>query len=169
MLPLVAVIALLMGLVAYAAFPAFRASVLNLLMKDSERYTTWEYQESDEFTSEEDALSFKVELPDDYYLVRSEKNDYSEFALYQSKSDSNATLEISLQFDDILSLKTDNEDTDYYEKLIIQGHPAILIEKDDYTSLIMSDTSVPYFILINSNTIGRDELCRIAENLKVLC
>ena len=81
-LPLAAIIALLMGLVAYAAFPAFRASVLNLLMTENERYTTWEYQERDELLPSEDALSFEVELPDEYYLVKSEKTDISEFAVY---------------------------------------------------------------------------------------
>ena len=166
-LPLAAIIALLMGLVAYAAFPAFRASVLNLLMTENERYTTWEYQERDELLPSEDALSFEVELPDEYYLVKSEKNDISEFAVYQSKSDSSATIEISLQYGDSFSLRSDNENTDYYEELTIQGWPALLIEKDGFTELIMCDISLPCFIAINTNSLERDELCKIADNINI--
>ena len=164
-LPLAAIIALLMGLVAYAAFPAFRASILNLLMTENERYTTWEYTENDKLPP--DALSFGVELPDEYYLVRSEKNEYSEFAIYQSSSDDSATLEIALQYGESFSLKSDNEDYSYFEEVTIQGLPSVIIEKDDNVGLIMSNTSVPYFIIIQSNKLDRNDLCEIAKSLKI--
>lgn len=164
-LPLVAIIAILMGMVAYAAFPAFRASILNLLMTENERYTTWEYRESNELIPPENVLSFDVVLPDEYYLVKSEKNEVSELAVYQSKFDQNKSLSISLQYGDNSFLRSDNEDTDYYEELTIQGQPAVLIEKDGNNALIISDNSLPYFIVLNSNSMAREELCHIAENI----
>ena len=164
-LPLAAIIALLMGLVAYAAFPAFRASVLNLLMTENERYTTWEYKESDELQPAGDGLSFEIDLPDEYYLVKREKTEISEFAMFQSRSDSNATIEISLQYGETFSLKGDSEDVDYYEELIIQGCPTLIVEKDGYTELIMSNLSEAYFITINTNKLDRDEVCKLAESL----
>lgn len=164
-LPLAAIIALLMGLVAYAAFPAFRVSVLNLLMTEHERYTSWEYKENKDPQTKNDELSFEVDLPDEYSLVISEKTEISEFAVYQSTSDSNATIEISLQYGEIFTLKSDNEDLTFYEELMIQNCPALLIEKDGYLSLIVNNVSAPYFFVLNSNAIGRDKLCEIAESL----
>ena len=163
--PLVAIIALLMGLVAYAAFPTFRASVLNLLLTENDRYTTWEYQESDAVQPVGNGLSFEVELPNEYYLVTSEKGESSEFAFYQSRLDESAALEIDLRFGNQLSLKTDNENYSYYEETTIHGNSAVIIEKDDSTALIMSDTSFPYYVIISSNALDRDSLYNIAESM----
>lgn len=165
-LPIAVIIALLMGLVAYAAFPAFRASILNLLMTENGRYTTWEYQENMDLPSSADELPFELKLPDEFYLVKTQISTSYDYAQFQSKFDASRIIEISLQHGEFISLKSDAEDIDYYEELSIQGCPAVIIEKDGYIELIMTNISEPYFLTINTNAIDRNELYRVAETLK---
>lgn len=170
-MPLVAIIALLMGLVAYAAFPTFRAKVLNILIQQNGGQIDWEYVNKSEDTSEQldiQTLSFNADLPQSFILDELMQNELYEKANYHDRHYPDCTLQIAIARSEDIRTSTDIEDVDYFEKFLIQErYQAVLIEKNDYITVTWSNTDVPCYIMLVSTGLEPEMLKQIAESINL--
>ena len=168
-LPLVAITALLMGLVAYAAFPAFRAKVLNILMQQNGGQIDWEYVDKSEDIYEQldtQVLSFTVDLPQDFVLDEYMQNEFYEIANYHDRNYPDCTLQISIARSEDMRASTDFEDVAYSENFLIQErYQAVLTEKNDYITVTWSNTDVPCYIMLVSTGLEPEMVKHVAESI----
>ena len=171
-LPLVAIIALLMGLVAYAAFPAFRAKVLNILMQQNGGHIDWEYVEKSEDMSEHpdaQALSFTIDLPQDFILDEYMQNEFYEKANYHDLYNPESTIQVSIVRGEDMRVSSDVEDVTYYEEFLVHGsNRAVLTQKGGYSFVVWNDYDIPCFITLTSNNLSISTIKAIAESINII-
>lgn len=170
LLPLVAVIIAAMAVLAYAAFPEFRADVLNLLLRNNTSSIDWSFVDDKGINAQSDipeAPTFTVELPEGYVLFDYWSIDFTEEAKYLHKNDETHSITISVLHSGYTATNTDIEDVDYYEQTIIQGYPAVLTVKDGLTCITWGNKELPCYVTLKTTGMDFSTAKQIAESVVV--
>lgn len=170
LLPLVAVIIAAMAVLAYAAFPEFRADVLNLLLKNNTGSIDWSFVDDKGIDAQSDipeSPTFTVELPEGYVLFDYWSTDFTEEAKYLHRNDETHSITISVLHSGYTATNTDIEDADYYEQTTIQGYKAILITKNGLTRLVWGSPDTLCYVTLEATDMDSDTVKQIAESIVV--
>lgn len=155
---LAALIALLLGVVAFAIIPAFKAGVMNVLLKRENDQVDWEYVVPDgtEPVDIDSDRSITLDIPDEYYYAKHAKDDVHESFTYISEDDPTLYFQILVIHGSEMSISTDTENVDYYEEFLINNRDTAIVteknqclciswidsQKEDYISILTND---PHF------------------------
>lgn len=170
LLPLVAVIIAAMAVLAYAAFPEFRADVLNLLLRNNTSSIDWSFVDDKGIDAQSDipeSPTFTVDLPVGYELSEYWYSSDMEQADYQSKITEDGRIIISILHGENATAISDIENADYYEQTLIQGYTAILTIKDETTSIVWGDPNIQCYVILKTTGIEVSAAKQIAESVVV--
>lgn len=170
LLPLVAVIIAAMAVLAYAAFPEFRADVLNLLLRNNTSSIDWSFVDDKGIDAQSDipeSPTFSVQLPSEYMLSEYWNNIDTEQATYLHQNDETKNIVISVFHNGYAAASTDAEDVDYYEQTIIQGYPAVLTVKDGLTCITWGNKDLSCYVTLKTTGIDFTISKQIAESVVV--
>lgn len=170
LLPLVAVIIAAMAVLAYAAFPEFRADVLNLLLRNNTGSIDWSFVDDKGIDAQSDipeSPTFTVDLPVGYELSEYWSTYFTEEAKYLYQNDESHSITISVLHSGYTATNTDIEDVDYYEQTIIQGYPAVLTVKDGLTCITWGNKELPCYVTLKTTGIDFTISKQIAESVVV--
>ena len=161
-----AAIITMLGIIAFAAIPAFRTSVLNILLRHENNRVDWEYVSPDnQGGSESENLSFSITIPEYYYLQEYAINEYCESAVYTTL-DHNSEISVFIIRGEDMLISTDSEDVDWIDQVKIHGSSiAIMTQKDGFTNIFWSDPIEAVHIQISANALSRDDLLLLADSL----
>lgn len=163
----VAIMAALFG-VAYALSPEFRAGTLNVLMQLDEKAASFQLVDDESASPEVPALLPNVTvgwLPEGYVGT-----DAVQSRLQATIDYTNANgdlIRVRVFTDDQTFYSLDTEDADSSVPTIIQGQPALLIEKDNVLRILWADTNSGTYIFVSSSSIDADTLNQVAESVSV--
>lgn len=170
LLPLVAVIIAAMAVLAYAAFPEFRADVLNLLLRNNTSSIDWSFVDDKGIDAQSDipeSPTFTVDLPVGYELSEYSNSDYTEKAKYVDQNDETHSITISVLHSGYTAINTDIEDVDYYEQVTIQGYKAVLTSKSEATCIVWGDSELQCYVMLRTTGMDFDTAKQIAESVVV--
>ena len=161
---LAALIALLLGVVAFATIPAFHDRVLNVFMIHEKETVDWEFDKQ----PKEPHYEVSFTIPDGYLLTKQETDSYSDFRVYTKANDPEAQIQIQIfHINEGTRISIDAEDLDYYEEIMIhENYPGIITEKEGFRHISWADTAHACHIAILSNRLSRDELVQMAESVQ---
>lgn len=171
LLPLVAVIIAAMAVLAYAAFPEFRADVLNLLLRNNTGSIDWSFVDDKGIDAQSDipeSPTFTVELPEGYVLFDYWSTDFTEEAKYLHRNDETHSITISVLHSGYTATNTDIEDADYYEQTTVQGYKAMLTVKHGLTCIIWGDPNIQCYVTLEATNLDLTTTKQIAESVVVL-
>ena len=164
-LPWAVVIAMALMAVAMAAFPSFRAGVLNILRIKAIDNTTWSFNSSS--NPAKNGLSFSVVLPDEFEVREISVTPDVETADYQSSIDADSIISITVFFGDNSVVGINNENCDIYSEIDIQGHSAELYIKNMSAWVTWADSGIPYICSIESTNVDANEIIEIANSFSL--
>ena len=164
-LPWAVVIAMALMAVAMAAFPAFRASVLNVLKINANDNTTWSFNSSSKAVN--NGLSFSIDLPESFEAKNISITPDIETIDYQSKTNPEVTISATVFYGENSIVGINNENCDSYSTIDIQGHSAELYVKDTSAWVTWADSSIPYICSIESTNINSDDIIKIARSFSL--
>lgn len=170
LLPLVAVIIAAMAVLAYAAFPEFRADVLNLLLRNNTSSIDWSFVDDKGIDAQSDipeSPTFSVQLPSGYMLSEYWNNIDTEQATYLHQNDETHSITISVLHSGYTATNTDIEDVDYYEQATIQGYEAMLTVKNGLTRITWGDPAVQCYVTLKATGMDFSTAKQIAESVIV--
>ena len=163
----VAIMAALFG-AAYALSPEFRAGTLNILMQLDERAASFQLVEDESAAPEMPALMPNVTvgwLPEGYRLG-APVYDRLKTSIDCTNSDGSIIrVRIYAEYQSLYSL--DIQDADMCKGIIIQEHPALLIQKEGLLRISWVDDTLCIYAYVESDTIDENTLTQIAENVLV--
>lgn len=165
---IIAAIAVVVFTTAIAISEDCRIAARNLVISVNERYTDFrmEVTGQDEYSpalnNKDGAYFERLEIgwiPEGFQLV---KNDYNHWTFYENQG--GEWIQI-LFADEDSAIQLDTENADVSDSNIA-GLPAVVIEKDGQTTILLTDTEHGFFyIVIASQGVGFETATRIAENL----
>lgn len=170
LLPLVAVIIAAMAVLAYAAFPEFRADVLNLLLRNNTGSIDWSFVDNKGIDAQSDipeSPTFTVELPAGYELSEYWYSSDMEQADYRSKITEDGRIIISVLHGENAATNTDIQEADYYEQTSIQGYDAVLTIKDGLICIVWGDPDIQCYVALRVTEIDSAVAKQIAESVVV--
>lgn len=169
-LPLVAAIIATMAVLAYAAFPEFRADVLNLMLKHNANSIGWSFVDDNGIEAQSalpESPTFTVVLPDEYELSEYWSKSDMEQADYRSKTTEDGRIVISVLHGGNASTNTDIQEADYYEEILIQEYHAMLMVKDGLTCITWGDPDLPCYVTLRVTGMDVTAAKQIAESIVV--
>ena len=161
----VAIISLSSVVVAFADVrEAVTAIIYHLVLEENEKYTVISVGESTGFIDPQiydwEGAYAPTYMPDGFeYALRDDSQDYH-FVGYTNKD---KYVNIS-QFDNGIA-KVDTEDSINKEQIVVNGSNALVYEKDGLTSISWRSGETLFWV---EGNINRDEMIKIAENIKIL-
>lgn len=170
LLPLVAVIIAAMAVLAYAAFPEFRADVLNLLLRNNTGSIDWSFVDDKGIDAQSDipeSPTFTVDLPVGYELSEYWSTYFTEEAKYLYQNDESHSITISVLHSAYTTASSDTENADYYEQTKIQEYKAVLTIKDGLIRLIWGSDEIPCYVVLEANDLDFYSIKQIAESIIV--
>ena len=148
---------------AFAAFPEVRANLYNLIIREYEDHTEFDYTQ--QFSDEYSSADFTIEpgwLPDGFTLSDEGQVDALIYKTYQNKNKADVSITKSIMSGGPLLVDSENA---IKTKITIQKHEATLIEKEAWRCLVIpmpKDDKIVYF---ESNGVSSADVIKIAENL----
>lgn len=170
LLPLVAVIIAAMAVLAYAAFPEFRADVLNLLLRNNTSSIDWSFVDDKGIDAQSDipeSPTFAVELPEEYVLEDYSSTAHTEQAQYRSVETDKSQITISVFRGRNAATSTDIEEADFYEQSVIQGYEAVLTSKNEAICIVWGDSELQCYVMLRTTGMDFDTAKQIAESVVV--
>ena len=164
-LPWAVVIAMALMAVAFAAFPSFRASMLNVLRINATDNTSWSFNSSS--NTVKNGLSFSIDIPDVFEVKEISISPEAETVDYQSTMNVDDIISITVFFGNNTVVGINNENCDLYSTIDIQGHLAEFCIKDQKTWITWADSSIPYICTIESTSVDSDEIIDIANSFSL--
>lgn len=146
-LPWAVVIAMALMAVAFAAFPAFRAGVLNVLKINMSDNTTWRFYDSESGfeVSQNTSPSFRIQIPDGYIIEEYYSDSLLETIYCQNASNSESFFSVSVSTGSNAVIGIDNNNYTDFQILEIQGHAAELYAGEGRIWVTWADPSVPCY------------------------
>ena len=147
----------------FAAFPEVRANLYNLIIREYEDHTEFNYAE--QFSDEYSSADFTIEpgwLPDGFTLSDEGQVDALIYKTYQNKNKADVSITKRIMSGGPLLVDSENA---IKTKITIQKHEATLIEKEAWRCLVIpmpKDDKIVYF---ESNGVSSADVIKIAENL----
>lgn len=151
---------------AYAASPQFRAGTLNLLMNLDERAAS--FQLSEDHAAETPALMPNVTvgwLPEGYHLGAPVQTRLKTTLDYTNVDEDLIRVRVFTEYQTNYNL--DIEDADVCDEITIQGHPALIVEKEGLWRISWADETTGTYIYVSSNAINVSDLTQVAESVSV--
>lgn len=148
---------------AFAAFPEVRANLYNLIIREYEDHTEFDYTQ--QFSDEYSSADFTIEpgwLPDGFTLSDEGQVDALIYKTYQNKNKADVSITKKIMSGGPLLVDSENA---IKTKITIQKHEATLIEKEAWRCLVIpmpKDDKIVYF---ESNGVSSADVIKIAENL----
>lgn len=153
---------------AYAAFEPFRVGTLNLLMDLDEKVASFQLVDENAAMPDAPPLTPNVEigwLPEGYSMLSPVKSGFT--TTIDCYNEDGALMRVRVYASDGAQYTFDIEDPDIYEKVIIAGHNAILIKKESLLRITWADDSTGTFIYIESDSVDKQILLQVAENIGI--
>jgi len=163
----VAIMAALFG-AAYALSPEFRAGTLNVLMQLDERAASFQLVEDESASPEMPALMPNVTvgwLPEGYVGVESSQSRL--VTTINCANNIGDFIHICVYTDNQTLYNFDIEDVDTYEEVLIQGHSALLVRKDNLLRISWAEEITGTYVYVSSDSIDKNALTQVAENISI--
>lgn len=147
----------------FAAFPEVRANLYNLIIREYEDHTEFDYTE--QFSDEYSSADFTIEpgwLPDGFTLSDEGETYTLICKTYKEKDGKDISITKSIMSGGSLAIDSENAKKSTAD---IQGHEATLFEKGSWTSLVIPMPEIDEIVYLESNGVSMDEVIKVAENL----
>ena len=148
---------------AFAAFPEVRANLYNLIIREYEDHTEFDYTQ--QFSDEYSSADFTIEpgwLPDGFTLSDEGKSYTTMYKTFQDSNDN--TIFISRGILSGSPLSVDSEDATV-TSATIQKCEATVITKDEWNCIVIPMSDKNEIIYLDSEGISANMLEKVAENL----
>ena len=148
---------------AFAAFPEVRANLYNLIIREYEDHTEFDYTQ--QFSDEYSSADFTIEpgwLPDGFTLSDEGKSYTTMYKTFQDSNDN--TIFISRGILSGSPLSVDSEDATV-TSATIQKYEATVITKDERNCIVIPMSDKNEIIYLDSEGISANMLEKVAENL----
>ena len=148
---------------AFAAFPEVRANLYNLIIREYEDHTEFDYTQ--QFSDEYSSADFTIEpgwLPDGFKLSDEGETYTTVYKTFQDEEDN--TIFISKGVLSGSPLSVDSEDATV-TSTTIQSYKATVIEKEGWNCIVIPVTNKNEIIYMDSEELSANTLEKIAENL----
>ena len=158
-------VAVLLAAGTFAAFPEVRANLYNLIIREYEDHTEFDYTQ--QFSDEYSSADFTIEpgwLPDGFILADEGQTYTSLYCVYEDKTNSDIDISITKSTLSGGSLAVDTEDAKVMT-IMIQNHKTTLIEKENWNCVVIPIPKEDKIVYMNSNGVASDVLKKVAENL----
>lgn len=162
----VAILVLILNIVFGVSFftvEAFRVEVLNMALSFQETHATVRFVGE---TNEPKFAGYTIEnlravIPENYELISYEETPDGEYALFTNEDGARIMWDVH-SID--VTANLDDEDADYAQKIPIDGHDGVIIEKDGLSTILWGDdvTRKIYSIMADMN---RDELLSLVTEM----
>lgn len=152
---------------AYAAFPEFRTGTLNLLMELDSRAAS--FRLADESSAQTPSLlpSVRVDWLPEGYKGGNPVDDRLQTTI-DCTNEVGDLIRVRVFTENKTSYSLDIEEAASWEELTIQGHPALLIQKDSLYRIGWADDAINVYAYVESDAIDRDTLIQVAESVSIL-
>ena len=158
-------VAVLLAAGTFAAFPEVRANLYNLIIREYEDHTEFDYTQ--QFSDEYSSADFTIEpgwLPDGFILADEGQTYTSLYCVYEDKTNSDIDISITKSTLSGGSLAVDTEDAKVMT-IMIQNHKTTFIEKENRNCVVIPIPKEDKIVYMNSNGVASDVLKKVAENL----
>ena len=158
-------VAVLLAAGTFAAFPEVRANLYNLIIREYEDHTEFDYTQ--QFSDEYSSADFTIEpgwLPDGFILADEGQTYTSLYCVYEDKTNSDIDISITKSTLSGGSLAVDTEDAKVMT-IMIQNHKTTFIEKENWNCVVIPIPKEDKIVYMNSNGVASDVLKKVAENL----
>ena len=155
--------AVLLAAGTFAAFPEVRANLYNLIIREYEDHTEFDYTQ--QFSDEYSSADFTIEpgwLPDGFTLSDEGKSYTTMYKTFQDSNDN--TIFISRGILSGSPLSVDSEDATV-TSTTIQKYEATVITKDEWNCIVIPMSDKNEIIYLDSEGISANMLEKVAENL----
>lgn len=163
LLPIVAIIAIFLTAIAYAAVPAFRAEVLDLLLRITPESTTWSFEDVSPDYEAPSYDEYSCWMPTGFEKTETDSNNDLINDTY-TDGDGNCIL-ITIMKGKNAIVQTDNENLDYYEYTSTNGNKVIYTQKDSTIIASWAVSNVPCLISITATgNVDIDTIKHISDS-----
>ena len=156
-------VAVILAAGTFAAFPEVRANLYNLIIREYEDHTEFDYTER--FSDEYSSADFTIEpgwLPDGFALSDEGQTYTLIYKTYQNKDGSEISITKSVMSGGSLAVDSENAKT---TTVIIQKKQATLFEKGEWACLVIPILKNDEIIYLESNMVSAADVIKVAENL----
>lgn len=150
---------------AFAVFPEVRANLYNLIIREYEDHTEFDYTQ--QFSDEYSSADFTIEpgwLPDGFTLSDEGDTYTSVYKTYQNGPDTMIRIVKNVLSGGSLAVDTENAKV---TSITIQNHEATLIEKEEWSMIVISRPDIDEVTYLDGTAVSSDILIKVAENLPV--
>ena len=150
---------------AFAAFPEVRANLYNLIIREYEDHTEFDYTQ--QFSDKYSSADFTIEpgwLPDGFTLSDEGDTYTSVYKTYQNGSDAMIRIVKNVLSGGSLAVDTENAKV---TSITIQNHEATLIEKEEWSMIVISRPDIDEVTYLDGTAVSSDILIKVAQNLPV--
>lgn len=165
-LPWAVVIAMALMAVAMAAFPSFRAGVLNVLRVNASDNTTWRFSNS--YSEDDNELTFYIDLPEEFIEEEISINPLIESADYRITEHLEAAFSIMVFYGENTVIGVDNKNYTSTSTISINGEQADLYCNETDIWITWANEEIPYVCTIESSNIDLSIIINIAKSFKCL-
>lgn len=149
-------------MVLFAAFPNFKATVLNSILDvyedNKSEAIAGTLEVSDEFSF------MPLWLPDGCVLIQEEELIDSYYQYYENNSGSSVFIQKILAEDQVITLDTENAEV---EEITVQGCNGTMITKNSACQIIWLDPQQNMCFIVATEGFAVQDTLQIAENLEV--
>ena len=150
---------------AFAAFPEVRANLYNLIIREYEDHTEFDYTQ--QFSDEYSSADFTIEpgwLPDGFTLSDEGDTYTSVYKTYQNGPDTMIRIVKNVLSGGSLAVDTENAKV---TSITSQNHEATLIEKEEWSMIVISRPDIDEVTYLDGTAVSSDILIKVAQNLPV--
>lgn len=158
----VATVCMLLFTTAIAVSPTLRATTFNLIISAFEDRTELWLEDSTN-DSGPDHVSAGW-LPNGYQLMEEEKNTFQIRNIYGDQNSNSVFVNVLRRSSNVVGVDTEKADV---ETADINGHFAMIIQKDNISQVVWANETLGYQVVIESESLPSDSLMKIAENLTI--
>lgn len=167
---IVAVAAVLLMVVAYAAIPDFRVGALNLVLTITDEYTGLGLQSGDPKISEDvgSGIVYHYSLPsipDGYERILCVEDDMERAYFYENTEEEMIVIHIMLGSSGTI-YSVDTENAQVVESISINGYDGIYVEKDGTRHVVWADTDRSVFLDVLVENAEEIDIMELAEVLQ---
>lgn len=147
----------------FAAFPEVRANLYNLIIREYEDHTEFDYTE--QFSDEYSSADFTIEpgwLPDGFTLSDEGETYTLIYKTYKENDSKDISITKNIMSGGSIAIDSENAKK---TQMKIQGYEATLIEKEEWVCLVIPMPTDDKIIYLESNGVSSDDVEKIAENL----
>lgn len=148
---------------AFAAFPEVRANLYNLIIREYEDHTEFDYTE--QFSDEYSSANFTIEpgwLPDGFTLSDEGETYTTVYKTFQDEDDNTVFISRGMLSGSPLSVDSEGATV---TSTTIQTYKATVIEKEGWNCIVIPMTNKNEIIYMDSEGLSANILEKIAENL----